>query len=219
MTEQTATEEVKSLEITLSKANKIRNLVQAKIADLQTEILGHYRTNIQVDQYTTVDGFTEVREKLVEKGQNLMFKFKALNDVLLQLKNAIAKANADSGITALMNQIEYIRTTLKLAQNATQYVSVGHTLEDVHTVVERNRKTALNSALPENSRVHIGYSNFISKNFSYLTQEEIDTEKAGVSTLELMIRDLEEQRNAKNYQVKLDLDASVVTILKALQII
>lgn len=211
--EPTEVEGPKGYELTLSKANKLRNVIEAEIQSLKHKVLQFQNKTITINQFSTAESVQKEIDETKLEYVNALTMYGNLNHILTILRTLIAKANAMGGVNEIIGEIKKIDSVLTLAQNVSLRV-VGHTEKEINDIITWNKNVARSEPTSQ-----VGSMPFMSRNVSVLSKEEVKEEENNISSLNKSRRLLEERRNELNYQHAVLLEESHASYLQALNLL
>lgn len=192
------------MKISINRANKIRNTLEG--------ITFEFNTNLPL---RTNNSSVSAREQVVLAGKNLEEEFERSILIISHIKNIrdlIAKANDQSGITPIISEIANIERMLKHLKNMndafgrTAYNQQKVTIDDFVAAVEHR------DILTNTDPTKVPAPALINVDVSGPIRMEIPKRVKG---LKLQLQELQERRNALNHTHTVELPAELVEFLKA----
>lgn len=202
------TEDVKveNVTITLAKANKLRGLIDKAINEYTSKMRTKIQTPINLMGLNLIK-FGKLADERKAEVTSLYSTIVILTSINTDLRNRIGIANAHSGITAIMGEIEKHR---KLSSIITSAYNLHGNLLDHNTI-----QTLIYRANPEEQNTVGSYNSSIIP----ITQADADAEREAAKSFAFAISELEDRRNLLNYENKLEMKADTMELLKTLKII
>jgi hypothetical protein len=213
---QTAVEEKEGELISLSKANKIRNLVKEHLKIYEMKIAESANKAFIIDETDTAETLKMKREEIIEKTQNLFNIFGTLNSINSRLRVTIATANDRSGLNEIITGIEQIKLGIRPIQILNQIRTFSES--DALKIIRQNSAIAEQKSL---APLDVSVQNipYRSGNFFAFPSDAKEKNDDSIRNLEKEIRALEEKRNELNYTTTIHLSKEIVDVLKTLNII
>lgn len=195
-------------QISLARANKLRNSIAKAIDKTATQIQSAARTQVTVYPGETQKDLDRKLDEAKKEITNLSNTLGILNNIGTALREDIAKANVQSGVSQLMGTIAKVKTILEVYSQIysgsgrrfgqeTEVRSdsqVKYAFERMKTGLEN---PGLSSLKPESFNVPI------------YTKDDVQKELEGLKALEKHVSDLEEQRNVLNYSTTIAISEEV----------
>lgn len=189
------------MKITLNKANKLARLVEASIV----------RTYLNLPASTNIVLIRSVEQARDEYDQARHIVLDALDDTakkvktLYDLRRLIGQTNVENGVHILMNEIAYLNFLISKFALLTN--PVGFDIKDYPEI-----KKSVDDAKEDKK---FGQTIQI----SLFSKEEVQGRKDGLDDLKKKLRDKEEERNALNHKILLDLPDIIVDHLTSIKLL
>jgi hypothetical protein len=195
--------------VTLAKANKIRNLLEDKIipnisSEIRTLLGGTFKG---FEDRETIENVFSTN---IESISGYLKQFEDVSTVILKLRDLISKKNEEAHINQLMAKIESHRKTRQLL-NDVILVNRGteQNIDQIVSLIEfTNKSTSVNGSL--------------NRGIAYFVNNEVFNSKVlkeNIQSLDTELRELEEERNSRNYSNQVILDDEIIKVLETYKLV
>ena len=186
--------------INLRKANAIQGEIRKALSS------SGVKDTLSVTEFTTSisDALENAKAAFVTEVTRKI----ALNDVLFEIRKSVAQANAASGISDILTDIENIDATMAVYSNVATK-EVAKSFDEVHARIEKMKATPADTA-----RSSIYGDRYNSVETSVVDQGTIDTAKAMVKSLKREKQTLQDKLLTLNVNRTITISDVGVMVLK-----
>jgi len=189
------------MEINLRKANAIQAEIRKAISS------SGVKDTLSVTEFTT--SISDALDNAKAAFTTDVTRKIALNDVLFEIRKSVAQANAASGISDILTDIENIDATMAVYSNVATK-EVAKSFDEVRARVEKLKATPTDTA-----RSSIYGDRYNNVETSVVDQGTIDTAKAMVKSLKREKQALQDKLLALNVNRTISISDVGVMVLKA----
>ena len=187
--------------INLRKANAIQGEIRKALSS------SGVKDTLSVTEFTT--SISDALENAKAAFATDVTRKIALNDVLFEIRKSVAQANAASGISDILTDIENIDATMAVYSNVATK-EVAKSFDEVHARIEKMKATPADTA-----RSSIYGDRYNNVETSVVDQGTIDTAKAMVKSLKREKQALQDKLLALNVNRTITISDVGVMVLKA----
>ena len=208
--EETGTEEVqKNIQISLAKANKLRNRIQTFLDELERKIAKEVSSPMVFYPGTKIAEVETARKDKKVLVSNLFNDFAFSNNLLANLKIVISAKNSECGVSQVMTQIEqtnrFIQAFERIFTSRLQTFKEEDAKFSLKRIIEASRS--------ENQNWASGSTVTFSANV--YSESDLEAEEQSLKSLKKALMTLEENRNSLNYSNTISISADVFEWLEA----
>lgn len=195
--EETPAEE-QVVQISLAKANKLRNKLESYLNDLEAKLTKETHSSIIAYPGTDFDSIKEESTSKKTEIRDLFQEFGNINELLTNIRTVISMKNAECGVDHTMARIEAGKRALNTFKRIFEMSRLTPFSEkEIRFNIDQNSQ--LRDAIDNSKGLTSSLSRPAKFNVPLYSKEEIDSEILGIRSIEKSISDLEEHRNSLNY--------------------
>jgi hypothetical protein len=203
----------KMQDVTLAKANKLRNLLKDKVLpQLHLQIM--VNRTVKFLGHESEQDISNIFSNAVKEFSDAVSQRDLVQTTILKLRKTISAVNDRYMLPDLMADINFYMGEVIFWKSLVGAPNESKSPSEIKAILDFEAKNLVASTAT------YGRSSGTSKTF--VVADANYTAKAvseRISTLEATVRSLEEQRNTKNYQVMVSLDDEIVKVLETFKLL